>query len=418
MTIKLIFVLMLSIVFLGLSGFSFFFHSKVLARFIVGLGVPLILLTFFYFWHLPWKNKLGRIIFSQPVWKGFYMHFLLLFTGAAGIILAGGGANYNTMGNCVVRMMLPMFAIYGWEAGNPSGWLAILIFSFATVLFLINGVFNFGSALVPSIAKFFNRRKKVNYKNHIVVWGCNTHLDEVIEQMTCSVLGKERRPIVILSDLNFIDEANSIAQRYLEKWNEIEVIQGTALNVDDLKNAKAKSAMAVLLLPPEKEENPDLTVSLAAMTVWDFFADIDVKVRPRVIVKVDDPLFASRIRHVADKVICASRRDFLLAAEAVFFPVVIDVYSDLMKISEDTNEIYVEKIPQLYAGKTYTELATAILTASRNTENPATVIGIMRDDELFLNPSQSKLDTLIENDKVLVISMENLNIENLLEKLD
>ena len=414
MTIELIVALFVSVVFFILSISSLFHHSRPLVWVILIYGIVLIVATLFYFWRRHWKKRLGRIIFTMPLWRGFYMHGLLFFTGASAIVLIGGGEDYRTMVDCAARMILPMFVIFGWEAGNPKGAGAIAIFSIVTLLFLANGVFNFGSVLVPSIAKFFSRRKKVKYENHIVVWGCNTHLDEVVEQMSNPALGRKRRPIVVIVDVNFMDEAKSIVRRYLDVWDDIYVIQGTALDISDLENAAVKDAFAILLLPPEKEENPDLSVSLAAMTVWDFLEGLKDENRPRVIVKVDSPSFASRITRVADKVICASRRDFLLAAEAVFFPVVVDVYSDLMKISEDTNEIYVTELPDDYAGRTYEELVVDVLKNTRGTKNPATVIGIQRGKELFLNPSSDKLMVLEKDDKVLVMSMENLDLARVL----
>ncbi|MCD6418584.1 hypothetical protein J7M00_07365, partial [bacterium] len=68
--------------------------------------------------------------------------------------------DYRTMVDCAARMILPMFVIFGWEAGNPEEAGAIAIFSIVTLLLLANGVFNFGSALVPSIAKFFRGGKR------------------------------------------------------------------------------------------------------------------------------------------------------------------------------------------------------------------------------------------------------------------
>lgn len=345
------------------------------------------------------------------------MHILLLFTGSAAITLVEEGGEFGTMFDAIARMLLPMLGLYGWEAGSPLNSWAIAVFSIVSAGFLLNAVFNFGSVLVPSLTRIFNRRKKVNYNEHFVVWGCNTHLDEVIRQMSCTALGKKRKPITILADSSFFDEAKSIVQRHIEQWNQIDVIQGTALKIEDLQLANIKNAKAILLLPPENEENPDLTVALAAMTVRDILDESDLPNKPTLIAKVDSALFAQRIKRVADKVICASERDFLLVAEAAFFPVVVDIYSDLMTISEDTNEIYAEDVPKAWIGKDYTEIAMAIFAATRNTSNPATVIGTVRKDKLFLNPMISEFSELQNGDRILIMAMCSLDREKLLEKL-
>ena len=364
-----------------------------------------LVLTAFYFTERDWKSKSAKFFFKKPLGIGLWLHPLLLIVAATAIPLAENGTGqFKTFIDAFVRMLLPFIPVYGWEAGGPSTDTGIFIASIMTIEFLTNAILNIGTGLTPTLLKIFRGRMKMEYENHFIIWGGPSHIDEIVKQLTNKALGDERRDIVILSEKSFLDEVKNMVQEYESGDYKITVIEGSAQVRKNLVDINAGRAKSIILLPPEDEPKPQLSLLSAATIVNEVLSEQPLDKKPAVIVKVDSPILIEPLRKFADKVICSSVREYLLLGEAALNPNIVDIYNNLMTISEDTNEFYFEKIPQKWAGKDYIELASHILKKTHDSDNPVMLVGIEREGKVYLNPTAKSIGKLKDGDKVIAMA--------------
>jgi len=376
----------------------------------------LAIVTVMWFWWRKWDSWTGRFIFKKPLGRGIWLHPLLMLIASSALpLIEGKGSDFGTFSKVFVRMFLLFVPSFGWEAGGPRTEAGIFIASLLTIFLLANGVINFGSALWPTVNKFLKGRRKMDFENHIIVWGGTEHLGDILEQLTNEALGRKRAPIVFIIEESLHQEVTNIVDNYKSKWNKIEVIEGSAQHEEVLNKANILRAKAILLFPPERkiEPKPELSLLSAASKVRDMLNRANPPKKPAVIARVESPLLVEPIRKFADKVICASQREYLLASEAAIFPQIIDVYNDLMTISKESNEFYTEEIPECWVGKSYTDFASSILAKTRDSTNPATVVGVVRDNQVFLNPCKEKVDLLDKGDEIIIIAYECIDSESI-----
>lgn len=394
-------------------------------RFLAALvgAIALILWVFgeFYAFRRFWKQKILATIFRNRLGKGIYSQIMLLFIAASVVYFSEIRnlpydelihSKFYPYMRAVTSFVMPATVVLGWEAGSPESFYGQAWATFFNLCFIINGVTRIGGAIVEAVKNIFNRGGKVSEGPHYLICGGDiVSLDIILKQMTNPVLGKRMRPITILGMKKRIGEQIEGIKDSFKGINGIVInyIAGSIMNKEDLKRAGIENSIGIILLPsPHKSEEarhePDAETLLCAKVINTFFESQSK--RPPIVAKVNDPLYMSVLDDYVDQVICSTGRDYELAACSIFNEGLVEVYNNLMKISGDTNEIYMVEIPENWVGKKYEDVAYLFLKNTRQTETPISLMGIRRNKKLFLNPSTSRLEEVEEKDKLVVLAFE------------
>ena len=354
--------------------------------------------------HKYWSNKILRFFFSRPYGQGLWLHPLLLILASAALPLAEpDGSPFDSFVGALVRMLMPFIPVYGWEAGQPESNEGIVIASLATIAFLVNGIFNIGT-VIPMAIQYSKRRLRMKYEGHFVIWGGEPHIPEIVAQLTSSALGEEKMTIVVLCDESFVDELKNLLDEYRSPTREIEVIPGSAQVKKNLRDINIARARSVLLMPPEHESQPELSLLSAASVVREIVNKEAEQTgyRPFIVAKTSSPILVEPLRKFADRVLCPPQLEYLLLAETSINPMVLDVYYNLLTISEETNEFYFLPVPESFVGKDFRALQRAIAQISEEISTPVITVGVVRNGTVKLNPAKSTL--LDEGDQIILMA--------------
>ena len=95
-------------------------------------------------------------------------------------------------------------------------------------------------------------------EGHIIVCGIVKGIKNLILPLRTKTLGSQRRPIIILSNENLGDEdlnGDTFIWSEINRFEEIYIIKGSALNPEDLAKARVQKAKAIIILAKNYENN-------------------------------------------------------------------------------------------------------------------------------------------------------------------
>jgi len=404
------------IVVLVLAVVAAIVESKSLFWVVILTTSGFILLSFRLFSRY-WANRTLRFFFSRPYGQGLWLHPLLLIMASAALpLVEPQNSDFSSFVGAFVRMLLPFIPVYGWEAGGPVSDEGIVIASLATVAFLLNGIFNIGT-VIPMAIQYSKRRLRMKYERHFVIWGGEPHIPEIVAQLTSSALGEEKMTIVVLCDESFVDELKNLLDEYRSPTREIEVIPGSAQVKKNLRDINIARARSVLLMPPEHESQPELSLLSAASVVREIVNEEAEQTgyRPFIVAKTSSPILVEPLRKFADRVLCPPQLEYLLLAETSINPMVLDVYHNLLTISEETNEFYFFPVPESFVGKDFRTLQRAIAQISEEISTPVITVGVVRNGTVKLNPAKSTL--LKEGDQIILMAYRFSDCQKVWDKI-
>ena len=279
-----------------------------------------------------------------------------------------------------------------------------MIAALTSLGYLLVGTLFIGAALLDKLRQSWRKKMKINWEDHFVVCGWNENMEKILTQLTNPALGDEKRPIAVLVREEEVEDVQNIIER-LDAQQQIKTVSGSLVSENDLKNAGVQNAKGVLILPPAGDNNPELAVLFCALSIKKMKDESDKKL-PQIITYIEDNDFANKLSHIADTVITPTETDVLLSATALLYPDTVEIYRRLMTISEETNEIYLVKVPTPWREKklSFYELAE-IITKKNRTESPVTLIGLKRNKKIYINPKDDDIGYIKEDDKLIVIAM-------------
>ena len=309
------------------------------------------------------------------------------------------GSFANTLWNITV------YLFSGLDSGQP-GTAAGRVIAIG-VLALSAGVV---AIMTGAIASFLVERRmgsrwkmpSVKLTDHIVVCNWNDKGIPIIRELHADVV-KRKHPVVIVSD-NV--EASALPEHDdSPQFEDVYFVKGDPANETILKRANVQQAHSVVVLAePSAGELADAKSILIAMAVDRLRKQVERG--PWICVEGVAPQNVEHLdRAGADEIISASEFAMLLLSQSARFQGLGEVYRRLLTNTEETNEVYLVPVPPGFIGKTFADLAAAVL-AKRDAPNPAILIGAKTQQGVLVNPRAAALAPFAEGDEAIVIAFE------------
>ena len=294
-----------------------------------------------------------------------------------------------------------VFVFLSGEYGDePKSSIAKIL---AFIIFMI-GVCISGAIIGKFSSLFVNLKREVkmpvDLKSHIVICNWNMMGDKVIRELHSPVV-KPKREILVITQT----EINEEELRLNPEYEKVFFLRSDPTAEQVLKHACVEDAHSVILLCDEVVADPDAQNALIALAIS--AQTQKNKHKPWIIAELKDPKRESHLKVAGvNEWICASDYALGIIAQCALEKGLSTVYSNLLKISDDTNETYIiTEYPEEFIGKNFQEL-TALINKNRSTETPYILIGIKSEGEVILNPRKNSFDKLKTGDALIVISFD------------
>jgi len=239
-------------------------------------------------------------------------------------------------------------------------------------------------------------------ESHIIVCNWNDRGDRIVKEIH-SPLAAPDTPIIIITE----KEINEAELRSSSAYEKVYFIRSDPTLHDVLKKARAHLAKSVIILADDESSDPDAKTALISLAITKLEKGLESK--PHIVAEVTNH---HKIQHLldagVDEWVCSSDYGLGIIAQCALYGKLSDVYQQLLTYSKDTNEIYVvepERYPQCLLGKNFRELSK-IMDDNRNPENPTILLGVKRDEKVFLNPKAGEFDKLKEGDSLIVMAFD------------
>ena len=273
------------------------------------------------------------------------------------------------------------------------------------------------AALIGKIASIFVEMKMEvkmpsDLEEHIII--CNWHElgDRIVKELHSQLAAPETDIIIITEKA-----VNEPELRMSPEYEKVFFIRSDPTLHDVLRRARAHHAKSVILLADRECSDPDAKSALISLAITKLERDVERK--PHIIAEV---INHNKIQHLVDagvdEWVCSVNYGLGIIAQAALFGKISDVYQQLLTYSSDTNEIYLvdeSKYPPGFRGKTFREVAE-MLNAERHHDNPAILVGVKRNNQVFLNPKPEEFQTFKAGDSLIVMSFDPPDLRYLEEK--
>ncbi len=355
---------------------------------------------------LFWKHQLLRL---------FIIVAFIWIIGASGLWLVEHRANPKYFSRLPeASWSIAVYLFSGLDRGEPVTAAGKIIVTSVLILSLgVVGVFTGTIASILVEQRIGRRRLMPKYKlsEHIVICNWNDEGEPVIMQLHAAIV-KEKRPVVIVSE--HTDEIDFREKEEFAELEDVYLIKGDPTNEAVLRRANIQDAFSVIILAdPHQGKLADARSILICMAINHACKELGRR-KVNIVVETVDPRNVTHLdRAGADEIVSSGEFGLKLLAQSALSHGLSRVYSDLLTVSAETNEVYLKRIPSRFIGKTFGQLAEA-MAQKRDGENPAILIGVKRGDRILVNPRESDFGTFSDNDEIVVISFEDPSIENVL----
>lgn len=343
---------------------------------------------------------------DYPMLRLLLVLVAIWFVGALILRFTEGPVNedFRTLADSFWNITVYLFS--GLERGMPETVIGRL--TAAVVLILSVGVV---AVLTGTIASFLIEGHLArswdmpahDLKGHIVLANWNGKAVPIIREMHAAIL-RDRRPIVIVSEA---DHAGELPEEVDDPaFHDVYLVKGDPANETILKRANVHLAHTVVVLAdPNDGELADAKSILICMAIRSL-CNAQGVAKTHVCV---EGVAARNVDHLrraeADEIVAASDFTTMLLAQSALAHGLGTVYRSLLTISGDSNEIYIVPVPAEFHGKSFHDLAVAVLQ-QQDPENPSILIGVRHGEEILINPAQGRVESLGPTDSALLISLE------------
>ena len=217
-------------------------------------------------------------------------------------------------------------------------------------------------------------------EDHIIICNWTKKSDLLVKELHNPSVEKKRPIIVITENPQDVPDFEED-----ETYRGIMIVKGNPSNEDSLKRAGIESAATVIILADERLADTADTKTIMTTIAIDHIIP-DIHVVAEVLSSSNLPFFAYTF---VNEIICLELLTERLLAQSCLTPGVSFIFADLLTQSSDTNEIYVEDIPEHYIGRTFQELRKAIVSLD---EQDIILIGLGSNTEKQDNQGQNIVD--------------------------
>lgn len=280
----------------------------------------------------------------------------------------------------------------------------------------------FFALLTGWLARFFiqwEKRMPQNLKGHYLILNWSERAHRVIRELRHPVLMKNEMSavVVVLTDddnlkLRDLKEAGTETDSSFE---DVFLSIGDPTSERALLNANAQDARTIVILADDRRAPQSDDRTLRSLMMLRRIAREHQVEDLQVVVELVDA--------ANEEVVAEMARDFpgsleqisgvqvrtCLLAQAALSSGVVEFYSDLLRVSDDTNEVYSLPIPEAAVGLGFREYAAQVV--ARSSDNPLIPVGVQRTENgrhrMFSNPRPGKPgSTLEQGDELVVVAYE------------
>lgn len=244
---------------------------------------------------------------------------------------------------------------------------------------------------------------KSRLSGHLVICNWTPRIDGIIKEYRT---GFDEKHVVIILTPPKEEKTEKLPQT--PEYENVYLIHGNPAEKRFLERANISRASALLILAVKEDSgDPDASSLLALHAVQKVIEeDKSCKKPPRIIIEIENPDYRGLLqKHGADEVIAYSEIQHELLAQAIITPPAIGFIREILKVTSDSNEVYVLDIPRKYHGLSFTEFVCAVMKDHGNSQYPIMAVGIKRGDELFFNPHKSEFSKVERKDQAVVLAL-------------
>jgi Trk K+ transport system NAD-binding subunit len=258
-----------------------------------------------------------------------------------------------------------------------------------------------------------------NIKNHVVICNWTPKADVIVRQLHDESV-RERSPIIVVTE-----QPDLVPKSTEKEYRGLLIVGGDPADRGILERADIRSARTAVILADQSDlENADSKSILIQLAIDSINPNVHTIVE---LVKSSSEMYF-KYTHV-NEIICLEQLAEKLLSQAALTPGLSEVYMNLLTQSLDTNEIYLEELPECFVGETYEDVEKKIVSIKEKdiiligwaTEVEKTVDGEkvlssrgepIKEKEIIINPRSStnsdysKSHTFKKGDSLFVISFE------------
>ena len=272
----------------------------------------------------------------------------------------------------------------------------MLITTFGGLVFLAGLIGIVSGAFDTKVEELRKGRSRVIESDHTLILGWNSRVFSLIKEISLANLSRKKASIVILAAGDKVEMEDAIKER-VGRIGKTRVIvrSGDPMSLADLEIASHSTARSIIILAGDEAENADLVTMKTALAL------VNNPNRPgqqyHIVAELQELENLERAQLVSAKEV-----KWILAGDVMSRIMVqtsrqsglSQIFLDLLDF--DGDEIYFTQRPQL-VGKSY-------LQAQHEFSN-ATLIGVLRDGDLALNPARTM--KIKEGDQLIVIAPDD-----------
>lgn len=270
-----------------------------------------------------------------------------------------------------------------------------------------------------------------NIKDHVVICNWTEKADVIVRQLHDDSV-HDRSPIVVITE-----KPEQVPKSAEKAYRGLLIVGGDPADRDILERADIRTARTAVILADEQDnENADSKSILIQLAIDSINPNVHTIVE---LVKSSSEMYF-QYTHV-NEVICLEQLAEKLLSQAALTPGLSEVYMNLLTQSLDTNEIYLEELPESFVNRTYEEVEKEIVAIKEKdiiligwaTEVEKRVDGEIvlssrgepiMEKEIIINPrsstnsNYSKSHKFQQGDKLFVISFEKPELKQHFNGID
>jgi len=258
-------------------------------------------------------------------------------------------------------------------------------------------------------------------KNHYVIINWNDKGERIIEQLHCPDF-KEKKPIVIVTE--------SKKHKFPVK-EDIFYLSNDTIDEVLLKKAGINLADSVIILADEMsnetgidndilQEIVDSKTLLIIFTIRKICRDMGNRQVP-ISAEILNPKKVSLARFAGEmyenggiEIISSKYMAANLLSQVAVTPGLTKVYEDLLTFGKNSNEIYCNKVPTKFIGKTPDEFFRRVLEL-RDKNIHIIPIAISRGGRVYINPTKTDISSIEDGDQFFAICDKKNDLDRVLE---
>ncbi len=344
------------------------------------------------------------------VWRHEFLRLLLIilviwFFGSFTLWVfehTGNSEDFGNVGKCFWNIAVYLFS--GLDSGQPHTTHGKIIVTLILIMSLgVVGIFT-GTVASIFVERKIGGRKYMppkNLSNHIIICNWNEKGMSIIKELRAKAL-KVKRAIVIISDE--VTEKSLPELDEIEEFSKVYLVKGDPTNEVILNRARILVAFSCIILSKSAAgEYADAQSILIAMTIKQLCEDKKCK-KIHIVTEGADPRNHEHLEKAGcDEIVSAGEFALRIISQSALTPGLSKVYSNLITVSEETNEIYQLPVPPNYIGKHFEELAKDLLKR-RDDANPSILIGVKNKGNIMLNPKNTQFETFSDGDEIILVS--------------